>query len=90
MRLERGTTRDIDTDSRLRGNTWLFYIHDDNAEKLEAVEDILRKEWDDECDGCPCYEDGFGSGFWVDIYDVPKFKKDFKAAQKLYKENKNA
>lgn len=103
MRLERGTTQDMgELSNRYRGKTWLFYIHDDNPEALEAVEDILCSyqtgyvqdgkdlTWGDDCDGCPCYKDGFGCGFWIDIDQVPLFKQDFREAKKKYKEMKKA
>ena len=39
--------------------------------------------WENYCDGCPCYSDGFGSGFWIDIEDVPAFKASWKIAKKM-------
>lgn len=72
---------------------WNFVIMDKNAEVLEAVEDALcemstnftvggeDKTWGDYCDFCPCYEDGYGSGFWIDVEDVPAFKEAFKIAK---------
>lgn len=74
---------------------WYFIIYDDNAEKLEKVEDALRAmetgasvggkvmTWENYRDGCPCYNDGFGSGFWVDVEDVPAFKAAWKIAKKM-------
>lgn len=90
MKLQRES---IKLGSEHRGK-WLFYIHDDNPEALEAAEDRLRAiecnhtigsevvTWDKYCDGCPCYEDGFGSGFWIDVEDVEEFKAAWKKAKK--------
>lgn len=100
MRLVRGTTQDTKDESnrnRYRGNTWLFYIEDNDPAKLEAVERILDSKstgftingndvkWETYSDGCPCYKDGWGCGFWIDINDVPAFKEAFKQAKKEYK-----
>ena len=74
---------------------WYFIIESNNAELLEAAEDRLCSmetgsvrgdgyvfTWEDYCDGCPCYDDGFGSGFWIEIEDVPAFKAAWKIAKK--------
>lgn len=73
---------------------WNFVIHDKNAENLERVEDVLcsmdtgfsvggqDKTWGDYCDLCPLYEEGMGSGFWIDVEDVSAFKEAFKIAKK--------
>ena len=62
---------------------------------IEAAEDRLREmetgavrgdglvlTWDNYCDGCPCYNDGFGSGFWIEISEVEAFKAAWKIAKK--------
>lgn len=89
MKLQRES---INLGSEYRGK-WLFYIHDKNPEELERVEDILctmdtgfsiggkEKTWHDYCDLCPLYEEGMGSGFMIDIDDVPAFKAAFKLAK---------
>lgn len=72
---------------------WQFCIYDNNPEELERVEEILCSMdtgfsigsesvlWSDRCDHCPCYSDGYGSGFWIDVDDVPAFKAAFKLAK---------
>ena len=44
--------------------------------------DGLVLTWDNYCDGCPCYNDGFGSGFWIEISEVEAFKAAWKIAKK--------
>ena len=90
MKLQR---QSIKLGSGYRGK-WNFCILDNNPEEIERVEEILcgmdtgfsvggeAKTWNDYCDNCPCYEDGFGSGFWIDVEDVPDFKAAFKLAKK--------
>ncbi|AIX12231.1 DUF5417 domain-containing protein [Citrobacter phage Moon] len=89
MKLQR---QSIKLGSGYRGK-WNFCILDNNPEEIERVEEILcgmdtgfsvggeAKTWNDYCDNCPCYEDGFGSGFWIDVEDVPAFKAAFKLAK---------
>lgn len=90
MKLQRES---IKLGSEYRGK-WNFCIYDNNPEELERVEEILCEmetgaargdghiyTWSDYCDHCPCYEDGFGSGFWIEIEDVPAFKAAFKIAK---------
>ncbi|WKC55759.1 hypothetical protein R31_39 [Klebsiella phage R3_1] len=89
MKLQRES---IKLGSEYRGK-WQFCIYDNNPEELERVEEALcemdtgftmggeSRTWNDYCDGCPSYEDGFGSGFWIDIDDVPAFKAAFKLAK---------
>lgn len=74
-----------------------FVIMDSDADKIEAVEEALcemttgfsvggeEKTWGDYCDQCHCYEDGYGSGFWIPVEDVPSFKEAYKAAKKAVK-----
>lgn len=76
------------------GEKWYFCIYDDNENKLEDVETRLcametpntaeHDTWLDYCDQCPCYLDGYGSGFWIPIELVEEFKKAWKIA-KSYK-----
>ncbi|AHY25223.1 hypothetical protein AVV36_gp187 [Pectobacterium bacteriophage PM2] len=82
----------INLDSSTNG-TWNFCIYDKNPESIEKVENILRsmetlssvggiqETWEDYCDKCPCYEDGYGSGFWIPIYMVQEFKDAWKKAK---------
>lgn len=102
MKLVREKTQDCgELSKRYRGNVWLFYIHDNDPERLEAVENYMdNKEsgdltetrtphtWGDDSDHCPCYEDGFGSGYWIDIESVSLFKEHFKEARKTIKAKK--
>lgn len=44
-----------------------------------------RENLGDYCDQCPCYDDGYGSGFWIPVEDVPAFKEAYKAAKKAVK-----
>ena len=89
MKLVKHTTSDFGTTdifgnvarSNHWGRTHYFLIENASAEELEAIEDMLAaKGW--ESDGCPCYEDGFTSGFHIDIEEVDAFKADYKAAKK--------
>lgn len=89
MKLQRES---IKLGSEYRGK-WQFCIYDNNAEELERVEEVLCQMeapftmggetvyWNDYCDNCPCYEDGYGSGFWIPVEDVEEFKKAFKLAK---------
>lgn len=81
-------------DSSMRGKVH-FTIEDKNAARIEAAEDALCAMecpfriggetviWGDYCDGCPCYEDGFGSGFWIATEDVEAFIAAWKIAKKV-------
>lgn len=72
----------------------LFCIYDSNPELLEAVEQRLCDTqcsftiggecvtWDNYCDNCPCYEDGYGSGFCIPVEDVEEFKSAWKKVKK--------
>lgn len=72
--------------SEVKGK-WYFTIQGKNPEALEKAEyDLRAMGWNDECDGCPLYEDGSSSGFWIRHSDVDQFKADWKVA----KANKNA
>ena len=74
-----------------------FVIMDSDSDKIKAVEEALcematgfsvggeEKTWGDYCDQCPCYDDGYGSGFWIPVEDVPAFKEAYKAAKKAVK-----
>lgn len=76
-------------DSSRRGWTH-FTIEDKNPTRIEAAENALREKqcpftiggeivtWDNYCDGCPCYEDGYGSGFWILNDDVESFIAEWK------------
>ncbi|QPI13870.1 hypothetical protein MYO4S_00114 [Serratia phage 4S] len=89
MKLQR---QSIKLGSEYRGK-WNFVICDKNPEELERVEEILcamgtnfsiggeELLWSDYCDHCPCYEDGYGSGFWIHVEDAPAFKEAFKIAK---------
>lgn len=82
----------INLGSEYRGK-WNFCIYDTNPGELERVEQALCAMatgfsigskavlWADHCDQCPCYEDGYGSGFWIHVEDVPSFKAAFKLAK---------
>nr|CAK6597358.1 unknown function [Klebsiella phage vB_Kpn_K2064PH2] len=93
MKLQRES---INLGSEYNGK-WNFVIMDSDADKIEAVEEALcematgfsvggeEKTWGDYCDQCPCYDDGYGSGFWIPVEDVPAFKEAYKAAKKSIK-----
>ena len=81
MKLVRSTTSDMGRTysfgNRERpyhyGRMHFFLIENASAEELEAIEDMMiAAGWD--TDGCPCYEDGYTSGFHVDIPDVADFR----------------
>lgn len=78
---------------------WHFIIRGNDAVLLEKVEDALsamtsdfgarpdgtfyHEKWEEYCDGCPCYEDGYSSGYWIPVDMVPEFKDAWKKAKKL-------
>ncbi|EDT2962816.1 hypothetical protein EL09_22400 [Salmonella enterica subsp. enterica] len=85
MKLTRQTTTDVSENNNTRnhcfGRTHYFIIENATPAELEAVEALLTAAgWDN--DGCPCYGDGFGCGYWVDIEEVDQFKADYKTAKK--------
>lgn len=79
-------------DSSRRG---CHYFTIENAEpgRLERVEEALCATecsfsiggdgalWGDFCDGCPCYNDGFSSGFWIKVEHVEEFKAAYKSVK---------
>lgn len=93
MKLQRES---INLGSEYNGK-WNFVIMDSDADKIEAVEEALcematgfsvggeEKTWGDYFDQCPCYDDGYGSGFWIPVEDVTAFKEAYKAAKKAAK-----
>ncbi|UPW42346.1 hypothetical protein EBPHNEJP_00048 [Salmonella phage CF-SP2] len=88
MKLQRESIKD----STVKG-VWNFCIYDKNPAMIELVEESLCEmeapftiegktiHWQQFCDMCPCYEDGYGSGFWIPIEYVDDFKKSFKEAK---------
>lgn len=85
MKLTRQKTSDMGTTDifgkTVRSGHWgqkhYFIIENAGPVELEAIEDMLEAAgW--ESDGCPCYEDGFTSGFHIDIDEVDAFKADYK------------
>lgn len=85
MKLTRQTTTDTSRNDLSRnhhfGQTHYFIIENAAPAELEAVENLLTAAgWDN--DGCPCYDDGYGCGYWIDIGEVDQFKADYKAAKK--------
>ncbi|BBC78307.1 Hypothetical protein KNT65_gp186 [Escherichia phage EcS1] len=90
MKLKRNS---INLGNEYRGK-WYFTIEGNDPEAIEAAEIRLRAmetgsslggrdlTWEDYCDGCPCYDDGFGSGFWIEIEEVEAFKAAWKIAKK--------
>lgn len=78
MKLQRESIKD----SEVKGK-WYFTIQGNNPEALEKAEETLcAMGWKDECDGCPLYEDGSSSGFWIHHSDVDQFKADWKIVKK--------
>ncbi|ELC7036250.1 DUF5417 domain-containing protein [Salmonella enterica] len=89
MKLTRQKTSDMGTTDifgqAVRSGHWgqkhYFIIENAGPVELEAIEDMLKAAgW--ESDGCPCYEDGFTSGFHIDIDEVDAFKEAYKEAKK--------
>ena len=78
MKLTREATTAANPD--LRGRKHHFIIESATAAELEAMDEILTLAgWEN--DTCPCYEDGFGCGYWIDISEVACFKAAYKAAK---------
>lgn len=78
MKLTRNTTTDANPD--LRGRKHYFTIENAPAIVLEAMDEMLVKAgWEN--DGCPCYDDGFGCGWWIDLSDIADFKAAYKEAK---------
>lgn len=81
-------------DSSFRGKVH-FTIEGKDSARIEAAEETLCAmecpfriggetiTWGDYCDNCPCYEDGYGSGFWIATEDVEAFKAAWKIAKKV-------
>lgn len=83
MKLSRQTTTDTFGNvsrSHHHGRKHYFLIENASPVELEAMEEILLTAGYD-TDRCPCYEDGFGAGFHIDIEDVPAFKAAYKLAK---------
>lgn len=83
MKLIRNATTAANPD--LRGRKHHFTIENAPAATLEAMDDMLTAAgWSN--DGCPCYDDGFGCGWWIDLSDVDQFKAAYKEAKAGVKE----
>lgn len=83
MKLIRNATTTANPD--LRGRKHHFTIENAPAATLEAMDDMLTAAgWSH--DGCPCYDDGFGCGWWIDLSDVDQFKAAYKEAKAGVKE----
>lgn len=83
MKLIRNATTTANPD--LRGRKHHFTIENAPAAILEAMDDMLTAAgWSN--DGCPCYDDGFGCGWWIDLSDVDQFKAAYKEAKAGVKE----
>lgn len=83
MKLTRNPTTEANPD--LRGRKHHFIIENAPAAVLEAMDNMLTAAgWDN--DTCPCYDDGFGCGWWIDIEEVGKFKAAYKEAKAGVKE----
>lgn len=85
MKLVRHTTSDMGNVDFLGntqrsshwGNKHYFLIENATPVELVAIEELMAEAgW--ETDGCPCYEDGFGAGFHIEISDVEGFRADYK------------
>ncbi|MGG4735229.1 DUF5417 domain-containing protein [Leclercia adecarboxylata] len=63
------------------GRKHYFLIENASAEELEAIEDMMIAAGFD-TDGCPCYEDGYTSGFHIDLSEIDDFKAAYKEAKK--------
>ncbi|MDC8910524.1 DUF5417 domain-containing protein [Citrobacter freundii] len=83
MKLIRNATTAANPD--LRGRKHHFTIENAPAATLEAMDDMLTAAgWSN--DGCPCYDDGFGCGWWIDLSEVDQFKAAYKEAKAGVKE----
>ena len=75
MKLTRNPT--TDANPNLRGEKHYFTVENAPALMLEAMDELLEKAgWEN--DSCPCYDDGFGCGWWIDVEEVASFKADYK------------
>lgn len=75
MKLTRNPT--TDANPNLRGEKHYFTVENAPALMLEAMDELLEKAgWEN--DSCPCYDDGFGCGWWIDVEEVAAFKADYK------------
>ena len=79
MKLTRQTTSDCG--NHLRGRTHYFIIENATPAELAAMDDLMV-EAGHQHDRCPCYADGWGCGYWVDISDVAAFKEAYKSAKR--------
>ncbi|HDS4345642.1 TPA: DUF5417 domain-containing protein [Enterobacter hormaechei subsp. steigerwaltii] len=78
MKIIRNAVTEANPD--LRGRKHHFTIEGATAAELEAMDEILELAgWEN--DTCPCYEDGFGCGYWIDLSEVDCFKAAYKAAK---------
>lgn len=83
MKLIRNATTAANPD--LRGRKHHFTIENAPAATLEAMDNMLTAAgWNN--DGCPCYDDGFGCGWWIDLSEVDQFKVAYKEAKAGVKE----
>ncbi|QLV95586.1 DUF5417 domain-containing protein (plasmid) [Citrobacter freundii] len=83
MKLIRNATTAANPD--LRGRKHHFTIENAPAPTLEAMDNMLTAVgWNN--DGCPCYDDGFGCGWWIDLSEVDQFKAAYKEAKAGVKE----
>lgn len=75
MKLTRNPT--TDANPNLRGEKHYFTVENAPALMLEAMDELLEKDgWEN--DSCPCYDDGFGCGWWIDVEEIAAFKADYK------------
>lgn len=78
MKLTRNPTTEANPD--LRGRKHHFIIENAPAAVLEAMDNMLTAAgWDN--DTCPCYDDGFGCGWWIDLSEIDEFKAAYKEAK---------
>ncbi|EKQ7213297.1 DUF5417 domain-containing protein [Citrobacter meridianamericanus] len=83
MKLIRNATTAANPD--LRGRKHHFTIENAPAAILEAMDNMITAAgWSN--DGCPCYDDGFGCGWWIDLSEVDQFKAAYKEAKAGVKE----
>lgn len=97
MKLVRNAVSDANDQLKGYKAHFTIECNENNAKdmaRLEAVEDALRAmdyatrgdgkvlTWDEHCDGCPLYDEGISSGFWVELDMIEDFKADYKKAKK--------